>query len=345
MYKRFGIYTIVAIYFLILVGGIVRSTGAGMGCPDWPRCFDEWVPPTDESQLPANYAEKLTEQRKKKNERFEKLMTSLGFESVIHSSSHNIYENIYFNVTKAWIEYVNRVIGVIIGLFIFITFLLSFSYLKESKRIFFLSLLAFVLVVVQAFLGAVVVSSNLLPGLISVHMLLALIIVGILIYTVYLANAVQKPLVPIVVKRKLNLLILISMVCMLAQLLLGVDVREGIDVIAKEMNYVGRHTWIEKLDVSFLIHRSFSLFILATHLLLAYWVKKNREHFSSSFSYYAIVVMIVLEILSGAGMAYFAIPKFLQPLHLLLANLIIGLQFYVLLELNVRIKNYRVTLS
>ncbi len=345
MYQRFGTYTIIAIYFLILIGGVVRSTGAGMGCPDWPKCFDTWIPPTDEAQLPSNYAERLTEQRKKKNERFEKLMTTLGFGSVIHSSSsHNVYENIYFNVTKAWIEYLNRIVGVIIGLLIFITLLLSFSLWRKDKRIFWFSLLAFILVIIQAFLGAVVVSSNLLPGLISVHMVVALVIVCLLIFAVYLSRDTYTPLVPIVQKRKLNIIVVTSMVMMLIQLLLGVDVREGIDTIAREMNYADRNTWIEKLDVSFLIHRSFSLLILGSHVFLAYMIKKNEGHISSNKPYQLLVIFIFLEIVTGACLAYFSIPKFLQPIHLLLATLIIGLQFYVLLKLNVRIKNYSVTL-
>jgi cytochrome c oxidase assembly protein subunit 15 len=123
LFQRVGISTIIAVYFLILVGGIVRSTGSGMGCPDWPRCFGQWIPPTDIKELPQNYKEIYAQKRKDKNEKLAKYLDFLGWHelSVRLTQDKSMYEEADFNALKTWIEYINRLIGVLIGFLIIAT--------------------------------------------------------------------------------------------------------------------------------------------------------------------------------------------------------------------------------
>lgn len=122
-FRRIGILTIFAVYIVILMGGIVRASGAGMGCPDWPTCFGQWIPPTEEAQLPANYHE---------------IYAQRG------------YQNTQFNPVKTWTEYSNRLVGVSIGFLIFLTAWSSRIFLKSDKTIFYLSLSTFFWLVFKA---------------------------------------------------------------------------------------------------------------------------------------------------------------------------------------------------
>ena len=135
-------FTIIALFVLILAGGVVRSTGSGMGCPDWPKCFDRYVPPTSISQLPADYQTKYVAKRQKKNQRFAKTLDVLGFSDLAQRlrDDRSILRPESFNAAKTWTEYINRLIGAITGVFLFACAILSAVYLKSRKRIFFLSL-------------------------------------------------------------------------------------------------------------------------------------------------------------------------------------------------------------
>src|SRR5688572_21164387 len=119
-FYKLSLSTLVAVYLLIMVGGIVRSTGAGMGCPDWPKCFGQWTPPTSVDELPSNYKEVYADYRYKKNQRFAKYLDALGFEqeAIIILKDKSIYAEQDFNPVKSWIEYFNRIVGVIIGFLI-----------------------------------------------------------------------------------------------------------------------------------------------------------------------------------------------------------------------------------
>lgn len=336
-FRRVSLVTVVAVYFLILVGGVVRSTGSGMGCPDWPKCFGSWVPPTSVDQLPNDYQDIYLAKRVKKNEGFATQLEKLGFQSKAEEIKNDptILIEEEFNAVKTWIEYVNRLIGAVIGLLILFTFYRSIALWTLDKGITLLSFFNLILVLFQAWIGSIVVSTNLLPWMITVHMILALLIVCLLLYTHYrsyrLKHQVQfKTEEP----GLLYGIMLLSILLMVVQVVMGTQVREAVDTVAFQMGNMMRGEWIDMLGITFLIHRSYSLLLLGLTLFFIYKVYKYSLRNVNLFKWtqaYGLVVLV--EIGSGVGMAYFAIPAFLQPIHLLFGSLIIGIQFVILLLL------------
>jgi heme a synthase len=66
-------------------------------------------------------------------------------------------------------------------LLVFFTLVKSFKFIKSDLEFFF-SLLSFLLVGFQGWIGAKVVDSNLKPFMVTIHMLIALVIVALLLY-------------------------------------------------------------------------------------------------------------------------------------------------------------------
>jgi heme a synthase len=324
-FRTLSLSTLAAVYVLILVGGVVRSTGSGMGCPDWPKCFGQWVPPTSIEELPVDYKQIYAANRQKKNERFARYLTSFGMENTainILNDPSILHEN-DFNPIKTWIEYINRLIGVTIGLLIFSVLVASLRFWKTDRTLTLTALAAFLLVGFQGWIGSIVVSTNLMPGTITVHMFLALLIVALLIYLVHQSSYGRE------INSSLGFWWLIaSMAVLLVQILLGTQVREAIDRVA---DLAGREAWISNLGGEFIIHRSFSWIVLILHVGLI--VKLHKTQGSKIFAL-TLILLILGTILTGVGMAYLGVPPFLQPVHLLLATATFGMQFLFLLKLN-----------
>lgn len=123
----------------------------------------------------------------------------------------------------------------------------------------------------------------------------------------------------------LKRLIAFSMFLMLIQILIGLKVREFIDVKIDLYGFENKNLWLSNPELNFFIHRSFSIFILISNFLLFYLAKKLN---TNTKWITIILVLIFSEIIAGASMYYFSFPLLSQPLHLLIAILIFGAQFF-----------------
>ena len=328
---RVNLITIIAVYFLILVGGIVRSMGAGMGCPDWPKCFGSYVPPTDEAALPEGYEQIYVDSRIKKNTRLSNTLAALGFDQLSEKvyNDPNIREVTRFDVQKAWVEYVNRLVGVVIGILIVLNLAFSLKYWKVNKKVVLLSVFSFILVLFQGWIGSLVVSTNLLPGFISFHMMLALLLVCLLVTQGFLMKEQSGQQI------WGRALLLLIFALFAIQIVLGVQVREEIDWI-KSMTDLVRSEWLEEVGLIFYVHRSYSLVLTG---LIGWFAYSNWKKGTLSFSIKLLVGVVIAEIVLGIVLTYAGMPAFAQPIHLLLASVAFGAIFYLFLCTNLRVKN------
>ncbi|WKV12245.1 COX15/CtaA family protein [Marivirga harenae] len=335
-YRNLVTVTVVAVYLLILAGGIVRSTGSGMGCPDWPKCFGQWVPPTSAEQLPEDYQDFYAEYRHQKNLKFASYLDVFGYSEIGQAilADESIKEEAEFNVSKTWTEYLNRLLGAVVGLLIVLCVAGSLKYVRQSKTIFALAFASLVLVLIQGWIGSVVVSTNLLSWLITVHMMLAMVILAVLTGLYFVVNkksSIKK--VEVAKSKNLSRILLVAMVMILIQIVLGTQVREALDVVALRLGEALRGSWIEGLGLEFYIHRSFSIAIALVHFYLLYELFKQKNSLDIIYRNVKILIsLIILEILSGTIMAYFAVPFWAQPIHLVLGSMIFGIQFYIFLQ-------------
>lgn len=269
---------------LILAGGIVRSTGSGMGCPDWPKCFGRFIPPTKAEELPLHY--------------------EIIYQEKLHGE-------VAFNATKTWIEYINRLLGALTGLIVLITTILSS---KEGKKVFIPTLAALLLILANAILGKYVVDSFLLPGVVTVHMMLS---IGVIYFLIKALNNQSSSKVILFENRKW---IAFNLVIVLVQIVLGTQVRENMDHVIREVGEQAKDQWIANLDLVYIIHRTFSWVLLISHLLL--W--KKLANYPLQTYRNGMLVLIGISFATGILMAYFALPMGTQAVHLLISLILVG---------------------
>lgn len=329
-YSKLTRLSLILVYLVIVAGAVVRMTGSGMGCPDWPKCFGYYIPPTTEAEIVWS-----------SNKTFFKGQVVIHSESLWVAKSgittgntfnpdnwepYTKHDYAVFNAAHTWTEYINRLIGALAGLCVFAMAIASISWWRNNKRITIVAWLAVLGMGFQAWLGATVVYSVLAPFRITLHMVMALVIVLLLVWLVFGSGTPNKSHKPD--KKLLNIWI-VTIALSLIQVILGTQVRQFIDFQSDELGEFNRGLWLQNAIPVFYIHRSFSILLVIFHLLAAYRIYEHQLGYTRINQ---VIIALGIIIISGVAMNYFEFPWGSQPLHLLMASILFGLQGYLFLE-------------
>jgi cytochrome c oxidase assembly protein subunit 15 len=292
VYQKFAIASFASIFILIIVGATVRITGSGMGCPDWPKCFGRYVPPTDVSQLPANYQE---------------IYKDRG------------YDTMQFNPVKTWIEYINRLWTGLVSFVAIGMMISSFSWWKQDKTFVFLSIGILLLIGFEAWLGAMVVAKKLDNNQVTNHLIASMLILALSIAGIVRAyNYTSESRPPLKSTGILNSVLGISLILLFVQIIMGTFVRTEMDQIAKRIDE--RKEWISQAVNYLPSHRIMAIVVSLSSIALSYLLlKKENTNRLYRNSAWILLLCLVGQMLTGSLLNSFGFPAAAQLLHLVFA--------------------------
>lgn len=315
LFERFTLWSTWAIFILFFLGGLVRSTGSGMGCPDWPKCFGEWIPPTSEEQLPQNYESIFLEQRQTKVERLVAFLNKMGMteKAVEIGQASWLFEHDPYNFAKAYTEYVNRLWGAFTGLLVLAALFFSLFLIKTDPLSAVLSCLGFVLVGFNGWLGSLVVDTNLFEGMVTVHFVFAFLAFSVFL----LAYVRRRPRVGIKRNATWIAISLILLAMASFQVVAGSLVREGVDSLDRNGTAIGLDNY-QILGGIFTLHRISSIIVLALSAYLFRSYLKSKDRIKLRKHALILLVVVILQISSGAANISFSFPAIAQTMHITL---------------------------
>ena len=287
---RSALISTILSYLLIFVGGLVRVSGSGLGCPDWPKCFGRWVPPTSIEQIPAHI------------------------------------DPTAFNIVLAWIEYGNRMLGVIVGISILLMTIIAVIYFKKNSKILLSSLLSLFLVVANGGLGAIVVTSVLNPFIVSLHMILALFLVSVLSYATiesYKLINTQK-FTGIYLSKKISISLIALWIFIVIEILLGTGIRTNIELIAIDNPLLSKGELLDSLNSYKYLHSILGFSLLFLSFYLCYLFKDDFLGLSKQLVLF-IFVMIIFQIFLGELMIFFELPQLTRLFHTWGSSWLVGI--------------------
>lgn len=329
--ERFVWLILFLTFDLILFGAYTRLTDSGLGCPDWPGCYgysNPWLAMEHireaEKQMPTGPV----------------------------------------TVSKAWIEMLHRYFASGVGFLILTLTFLAWRKRKEFGQVIFsFSLGLLILVCLQGAFGALTVTMRLQPLIVSIHLLLALLLImglTILAEMTQQGNSVLRP------KSYLPVLPCVVIVIVLCQIFLGAWVSTNYAVLACDGFPLCNEQWLPKMDFSngftwwrelgktadgeylpmealiaiHWTHRLGALIITATLLLFLAFLVRIKQRANALWQAQAmrwskfVIVILLIQILSGLSNVIFEWPIIAALIHTGGATaLMLGLTKLLLLSL------------
>ena len=328
-FPRIVQYSIISVYLIFLAGSVVRMTGSGMGCPDWPKCFGYYIPPTSEEQITwkpnTEYKKGIIIIKDEVLFVADKNITTADTFTIKNWSKYTKHDYNKFNKYHTWTEYINRLTSVLAGfVFLFLIYAAT-KFWKTNRRIPYLAFTAFFLMLVEAVLGKMVVDTNLKPEIITIHMVIGLIIIGLLLQLKFIVSNKKT----YNYNSLFNKLLIISVIFSLTQIAMGTQVRQFIDEQVKQFGFENKNYSLMNPSFKFYFHRSFTIAIVLVNLGLFYINQvKNLGYKLVNW----IIFLIFLETITGILMYYAEIPLGTQAVHLLAGAILFGLQYYLWLQ-------------
>lgn len=314
----------VLIYVVVLAGSIVRMTGSGMGCPDWPKCFGLLIPPTSEEEIrwapETEYSEgRMVIERDTLWVATEDHLSQKGEFGTKVWKPYERHSYATFNTLHTWIEYLNRLSGALAGIPILILFILAIKSKKRTPIVLSTATLGSVLFV--SWLGKLVVDGNLIPFSITIHAVSALAILAFLVMLMQYLDGSKTT-----ISKPLRLWIIASLTIAFLQLVLGTQVREVVDIAIE--SGVARIDIVNSLPKWWSIHRSAVWLIVVVHAMWAFPMMKMPR-----IALYAKLTFAILlaQTMTGILFTQFGFPAFAQPIHIILGFALILVDLRILL--------------
>jgi cytochrome c oxidase assembly protein subunit 15 len=342
LFLRLASITLIFLYLVIIAGSVVRATGSGMGCPDWPKCFGYYIPPTDPSQVEfqPNHDYRKSQMIIVHDTLWRAecdFNSGFGFETARDDKKsgeritlwkkYPVHDYAKFFVAQTWTEYINRLTGATNSFFMLLLFIVAIARFKKDKLSVLLLVAGMCVLAFVIWLGKVVVDTDLKPISITAHMMSALVLVSITIYTMTRVRVNAGVLQKFVIGKKEKILLIIAAVATLDQVIFGTQVRQQIDTINANMSGLSRETWIAQLNGIYLYHKIMAIVVVLLNCTLVYFLLKKKPTGVSRILMFGVLFVLLAEYGAGVFMHNFAIPAFMQPIHLVLAMILFGIQF------------------